>query len=265
VIEAAMRRRGLAERYRLHTSLTSYFSLRSREDTKSEASGINRLIFAAPPTLPLVSIIIPCYNAAPRLTQCLQSCLNQTYPSVEIIVVDNNSTDASMSIAKQWAAQSQRPISIHRCRVQHANAARNSGFERAHGQYIQWLDADDELAPDKIARQVKALEQQPHFDIAFGDWQWQIQLGVPPTELQFVEKQYEDMLLQLLLDNWRVPHSYLLRYAAAERLHRFEAWNPSTSNRCSRSAALRPEMQSNAMHQFLLQQAWVLGDNTTGE
>jgi glycosyltransferase involved in cell wall biosynthesis len=119
---------------------------------------------------PLVSIIIPCFNAGAMIERCIRSCLRQSHPAIEIVLVDNNSTDDSVARAVAIARRSGRPLIVERCPEQGVNHARRLGFKRAAGDYIQWLDADDELAQDKIGRQVRALAKHPEFDLAYGDW-----------------------------------------------------------------------------------------------
>ena len=102
----------------------------------------------------LVSVLMPCRNAAPWIGQAIDSALQQTWTRIEVIVVDDNSTDGSDSIARKFVSS--------RCRVvrqepRGASAARNHAFSLAQGDLIQYLDADDLLGPDKIARQVTAL------------------------------------------------------------------------------------------------------------
>ncbi|GAQ00069.1 glycosyltransferase family 2 protein [Leptolyngbya sp. NIES-2104] len=225
-IEAAIRRRNLDSHYQLHTRLVAYFSLQSRSTTPQPRKAVELVV--PKPRTPLVSIVIPCHNAAPRLDACLKSCVAQTYPNLEILVVDNQSTDDSMLIAKHWSEQTERPIRILQCETLGANAARNWGFQQAKGDYIQWLDADDELEPKKLSLQVNALEQQVEVDVAFGDWEWQFVNQNQTTQFKFAGQQYSDMPLQMLWDNWRPPHCYLLRRSVAERLDRLQAWHPET-------------------------------------
>jgi glycosyltransferase involved in cell wall biosynthesis len=104
--------------------------------------------------LPLVSIVIPVYNAAKYLAACIESVVQQSYPAIEIIVVDNGSTDDSKSIAKNY----QKVIFLEE-HQKGASVARNTGIKTAKGKYIQFLDADDLLHPDKIKNQVEILNQ----------------------------------------------------------------------------------------------------------
>src|SRR5262245_38934097 len=105
---------------------------------------------------PLVSILIPAYNAEAWIADTLRSAVAQTWPRKEIIVVDDGSKDQTANIAKQFSAQGVRVVTQ---KNQGAAAARNTAFSLSTGDYIQWLDADDLLAPDKIAKQMEAAEQ----------------------------------------------------------------------------------------------------------
>ena len=106
---------------------------------------------------PLVSILIPAYNAEHWLGATLESALAQTWPRKEIIVVDDSSTDNTLSVARRFASRS---VSVVTQPNAGASAARNRAFSLSQGDYIQWLDADDLLAPDKIEKQMKALAEK---------------------------------------------------------------------------------------------------------
>lgn len=107
---------------------------------------------------PLVSILIPCYNAAPWLAQTLESALAQTWTPTEIIVVDDGSTDASVAIAQSFAPQG---VTVIAQPNRGASATRNTAFQASRGEFIQFLDADDLLSPNKIADQVQLLQESP--------------------------------------------------------------------------------------------------------
>ncbi len=100
----------------------------------------------------LVSILIPAYNAENLLSDTILSALNQTWPSKEIIIVDDGSSDGTLRIARTFEKASVRVITQEN---RGASAARNIALSLAEGDYIQWLDADDLLAPDKISQQLK--------------------------------------------------------------------------------------------------------------
>jgi glycosyltransferase involved in cell wall biosynthesis len=103
---------------------------------------------------PLVSILIPAYNAQEWIADTIRSAMAQTWPRKEIIVVDDGSTDQTAAIARQFEANGVRVVTQ---KNQGAAAARNTAYSLSRGDYIQWLDADDLLAPDKIARQMEVL------------------------------------------------------------------------------------------------------------
>lgn len=117
--------------------------------------------------MPLVSIIIPCHNAAPWLAETLESALAQTWPEKEIILVDDGSTDGSLAIASTFSPRGVRVLSQPNLG---ASAARNAGLREARGDFIQFLDADDLIAPDKIRRQMRLAETTgPDFALC-GTW-----------------------------------------------------------------------------------------------
>lgn len=116
---------------------------------------------------PLVSILIPCHNAAQWLAQTLESALAQTHPHCEVIVVDDGSTDTSSEVAARFAS---RGVRLFRQPQSGAAAARNAAITHARGDYFQFLDADDLLHPDKIARQLSRLECEPVGRVASAAW-----------------------------------------------------------------------------------------------
>jgi glycosyltransferase involved in cell wall biosynthesis len=103
---------------------------------------------------PLVSILIPAYNAEPWITYTLQSAIAQTWPRKEIIVVDDGSTDRTAEVAQGFASKGVTVVSKENRGL---SAAVNHALRLSQGDYIQELDADDVLAPDKIERQLAAL------------------------------------------------------------------------------------------------------------
>jgi len=120
---------------------------------------------------PLVSILIPAYNAGLWIEQTLYSALEQTHPNCEIIVVDDGSRDDTLGRAQAVAAQhSSARIWVESQENAGACAARNHTLRLAQGDFIQYLDADDLLAPNKISLQLAALEKQPPLTLAMGTW-----------------------------------------------------------------------------------------------
>lgn len=108
---------------------------------------------------PLVSILIPAYKVENLLPETLRSVLAQTYPHKEIIVVVDGSPDNTLAVAKGFESQGVRVFDQKNAG---AAAARNAAFSFSTGDYIQWLDADDLLSPDKIEKAVEALGDNPN-------------------------------------------------------------------------------------------------------
>jgi glycosyltransferase involved in cell wall biosynthesis len=150
----------------------------------------------------LVSVIIPCFNAQRWLAEAIDSCLNQTYPHLEIIVVDDGSTDKSLQIIKSYQDQITWVTGLNRG----GNYARNKGFALSKGEYIQYLDADDYILPDKIASQVEVLEKMGG-DVAYGDWRYEKHLPDGTSYLEEVEVcgPKQDFLESLLSNDRWVP------------------------------------------------------------
>jgi glycosyltransferase involved in cell wall biosynthesis len=116
----------------------------------------------------LVSILIPAYNARKWLPACLESALAQTWSRKEIIVVDDGSTDATLEMARSYASSNVKVLTQEN---RGASAARNRALSEAQGDYIQWLDADDVLASDKIEIQLDQAEPgQSSTELLSGSW-----------------------------------------------------------------------------------------------
>ncbi len=113
----------------------------------------------------LVSVIIPVYNVEPFLRQCLDTVIGQTYRNLEIILVDDGSTDSSGSICEEYAAGDSRVRVIHQANAGQS-AARNAGLDRASGKYVCFVDSDDWIAADMIEQLLAEMENS---DIAMCD------------------------------------------------------------------------------------------------
>jgi glycosyltransferase involved in cell wall biosynthesis len=163
----------------------------------------------------LVSIVIPCYNAGRWLREAIDSCLTQTYSNLEVIVVDDGSTDDSLSIARTYGSD----IVVTTGPNRGESGARNKGFSLSHGDYIQFLDADDYLLPEKIERQVEYLETEGG-DVVYGDWQIRFHLPDGSTRLGeiWTPGRYDDPVLAVL-NGWNlIPLGMLHRREIVERV-----------------------------------------------
>lgn len=109
---------------------------------------------------PLVSVIIPVFNSEKYLNVAIASVLDQTYKNLELLLVDDGSTDESLAIAQGFASEK---VKVLHQQNAGASAARNKGLNEAKGEYIQFLDADDLIAPEKIAFQLELLQTRPGY------------------------------------------------------------------------------------------------------
>lgn len=106
---------------------------------------------------PLVSVVVPTYNRADLLRLTIESVLGQTYPAVELIVVDDGSSDGTPALLDEYAGR----LTAIRQQNQGGAAAANRGFEASSGELVTFLDHDDLMYPDKLARQVQAMQAMP--------------------------------------------------------------------------------------------------------
>ncbi|ARV60053.1 glycosyl transferase family 2 [Nostocales cyanobacterium HT-58-2] len=163
---------------------------------------------------PLVSVIIPCFNAERWVAEAIDSCLQQVYPNIEIIVIDDGSTDNSLEIIKRF----EKKITWERLPHKGGNSARNKGFAISKGKYIQFLDADDYILPEKIQRQVSFLEATGA-DVVYGDWRHKHHLSDGTSFLDKVEisGSQVDIIESLLANWWTAVASLLYRRSAVEK------------------------------------------------
>lgn len=107
----------------------------------------------------LISVIVPVYNVAPYLTQCLESIVQQTCHSLEIILIDDGSTDASGHICDEYADKDDRIQVVHQKNAG-AAAARNAGLNMATGEFLAFVDSDDWLEEDAFAYMLEELQKE---------------------------------------------------------------------------------------------------------
>ncbi|MEO0794561.1 MAG: glycosyltransferase family 2 protein [Verrucomicrobiota bacterium] len=178
--------------------------------------------------MPLVSIIIPAYNAEPWIKVALDSALAQTLDDLEIIVIDDGSRDGSTEAVGQYTDGRVRLISQEN---QGQSAANNRGVQEARGSYIKFLDADDWLAPEHLEQQLNALDG--HTD-RIADCSWAYFVDRPDgltARKESTNQSFDDpieWLMDSLINNegmmggwkWLIPR---------EVLHRAGQWNPALS------------------------------------
>jgi len=150
----------------------------------------------------LVSIVIPLYNAEPYIEETINSILEQTYKNIEIIIIDDESTDNSYKIAKKYE---NKFIQVVTQKNSGPGAARNKGILLSKGQYIQFLDADDLLEKNKIKNQLEIFKKYGDDCFIFGkviEFKNNINDNSNITQYQDYYKSYKNPL-DLLKDYWQ--------------------------------------------------------------
>ncbi len=161
-------------------------------------------------TAPLVSILVPCHNAAPWLRATLDSALAQTHPRTEVIVIDDGSRDDSLALARTYESRGVRVVAQPN---RGASAARNHALRLATGDWIQFLDADDLLAPDKIARQLARAVSAPAGAVFTARWARFVD-DPAAAVVHAANPLFADL----------APREYLLRYATIDCMMHPGAW-----------------------------------------
>ncbi len=165
-----------------------------------------------------VSVIVPCYNAANWIAEALQSVANQGLDNLEIIVIDDGSTDESAKIVERDFPGAR----LIKTKNQGASRTRNLGTSESRGKFIQYLDADDLLAPGKLRVQLEILEGS-QADVAYGDWQ--VLLNKPDgrcLQAEVYKRKMQQPEIELFTDFWYPPAVYLFRRSIVENVG---GWN----------------------------------------
>jgi glycosyltransferase involved in cell wall biosynthesis len=164
-----------------------------------------------------VSVIIPCFNAERYIGETMQTVFAQHDVELEVIVIDDGSTDNSASVVEREFPSAR----VIRTPNRGVSAARNLGIELATGDYFQFLDADDLLAPGKLALQTHALSQ-PGPDVAYGAWQRfganSVTSFVPG---ETVSRRLTQPEIDLFTDFWCPPAVYLFKRHIVEQVGGF--------------------------------------------
>lgn len=116
-----------------------------------------------------ITVVIPCHNCEKCIGRAIESVLRQTYPIKEILLIENNSTDGTERLLRYYEQEHPELIKVYFQSRKGACAARNLGIEKAQGEWIQFLDADDEILPEKIAEQINTVNTL-NPDVVIGDY-----------------------------------------------------------------------------------------------
>ena len=111
-----------------------------------------------------LSVVVPVYNSAQYLDRCIESIISQSFTKIELILVDDGSTDNSLDICKEWAKKENR-IKVIQRENGGLSAARNTGIDNATSEYITFVDSDDALSPNTYAPNMEILKDNPNVDL----------------------------------------------------------------------------------------------------
>ena len=139
---------------------------------------------------PLVSIILPVYNAQTHLARCIGSILGQTYKNLELIILNDGSRDQSLPVCEEFRAKDSRIVLVDKDNSG-VSDTRNLGLKLAGGQYVQFVDSDDYIDPDFTERLVSAAEEN-HADLVIAPYKMVIPAGASKPE-QVLEKLQDDL------------------------------------------------------------------------
>jgi glycosyltransferase involved in cell wall biosynthesis len=165
----------------------------------------------ASPKLPIVSIVIPAYNSEKYIKAAIDSALAQTYPAIEVIVVDNGSSDRTGAIARSYGDKI-----VYSNHPGHSLAGgRNIGIEMSRGEFVALLDSDDLFLPEKIERQAKYLIANPQCGVSYCSV-WHFQETDPNVMLTLKSDFYsgKEVFPHLLRKNFIIPLSVVFRKSA---------------------------------------------------
>ena len=166
----------------------------------------------------LVSTIIPVYNRPVRVGAAVQSVIAQTWRPIEIIVVDDGSTDTTGAVVDSLAETNDEVRALHVTNGG-TGAARETGRQLANGEFIQYLDSDDLLLPNKFDTQIRALRANSDCDVAYGYMRYVDDRGrVLAAPSQWTGREYKELFPALLVDRWWATHTPLYRRSLCDRI-----------------------------------------------
>lgn len=168
----------------------------------------------------LVSTIIPIYNRPNFLREAVASVLAQTHRPIEIILSDDGSDQAAvLTLAEQLVAENPAIIQLIRNPNRGPGPAREAGRQIARGEFIQYLDSDDRLAPEKFALQIAALRTQPECGVAYGHTRLIDQDGnVLQPVFKWTGQAITQLFPKLLVDRWWCTHTPLYRRTVCDAI-----------------------------------------------
>jgi len=178
----------------------------------------------------LVSILIPCFNAAPWVGRAIESALDQSWPETEVVVLDDGSTDDSLEVIRRYAPR----IRIQQQANSGQNASRNRLTELGRGEWLIYLDADDELAPDCVEKKMALAEQA---EVIYGTMEVACFAGTTKTRFSTrVAVDYEDPIAAAFA--WKFPNTTAMAFRKSA-IREAGGWDNTVKN-CTDYALLFP-------------------------
>jgi glycosyltransferase involved in cell wall biosynthesis len=171
----------------------------------------------------VVSVVIPCFNVERDISECINAVLKQSYEHLEIILVDNNSRDNTISILKKFEKNYPETIQVLEEKKQGAPAARNRGLSVAKGDWIQFLDADDVLFPNKIEEQIALVKTHRDTDLVIANYLYQLS----DTNRLPVKYAEENLWLSFVYNQLGITSCYLWK---KEVLDHVGGWDESMNS-----------------------------------
>jgi glycosyltransferase involved in cell wall biosynthesis len=168
-----------------------------------------------------VTVVVPAYNAAKYLSETIESVLAQTFKDFELLVIDDGSTDNTAEIAHQYSQQDSR-VKLFYQENQGVSVARNMGIQMAQGEFVAFLDSDDQWLSDKLAVHIEHLTSQPELGISFAKVEFMTPDSNPTgqfsnsslTNLTSVQLYYENLII--------TPSNVVIRRAVFKQVGNFD-------------------------------------------
>lgn len=191
----------------------------------------------------LVSTVIPVYNRPGLVRSAVASILAQTYRPIEVILVDDGSTDETPQVLDWLAAEHPDTIRVIHKENGGPGLAREAGRQLAQGEFIQYLDSDDSLLPRKFEVQVQALRDRPECDIAYGITRLIDATGRTLREpSKWTGREIPHLFPGTLVDHWWHPHTPLYRRSLCDRIGPWPRNQPEDWDYDARAGALRVKL-----------------------
>jgi glycosyltransferase involved in cell wall biosynthesis len=169
---------------------------------------------------PLVSVVIATYNMGQYVGAAIESVLAQTYPNVELLVVDDGSTDNTREIVQRYLGDSRVRYLSQKNAGQ--TVAKNAGIRASTGKYVGFCDADDQWMPDKLAKQVPVLEARPEVAVVYSKVSYIVEPPAPPVEELNIPCPSGKVTEDLYLVNFVPFGTALVRREALDRAGSFD-------------------------------------------